>query len=315
KKNHLPKLRPATCRDYEALIDDVILPAFKNVKVAEITNADVDSLHRKITRQGTGRGKGAPYRANRTVALLSKMFSYSIKPLGWRADNPAKGIERNAESMRKRYLSSDELGALINALAAYKDKQAANIVRLLILTGARRGEVLGARWPDFDLKAGVWTKPGATTKQKTDHIVPLSEEAVELVKAIRKAAGRDDEYLFPGRIEGHRVEIKHAWKELCVAAGIVTRTKAKSAKGEPITIIKPSARLHDLRHSYASYLASSGASLPLIGALLGHTQPATTARYAHLLDDAQRAATNQAAEFIKAARKPGAQIIPIEEGR
>jgi integrase len=127
------------------------------LKVQDVTFADVDRLHRSITR------KGSPYAANRAVALLSKMFSLAVR-WGMRSgDNPAKGVERNIEYTRRRYLSSEELVRLTSALAGYPDKQIADIVRLLLLTGARRGEVLAMRWADIDLTAGLWSKPPSST--------------------------------------------------------------------------------------------------------------------------------------------------------
>lgn len=274
KEEHLPKKRPATVRMYTALVDGEILPAMRNLKVADVTFSDVDGLHRKITK------RGAAYQANRAVAVLSKMFSLAIR-WGWRLDNPARGIERNQETKRRRYLSAEELGRLTEALAKHEDRQAVDIIRLLLLTGARRGEVQSMRWENLDLVAGVWTKPGATTKQTTEHRVPLSEAARQLLANLRAEADDDTEFVFPGRGgEAHRVELKGDWATLCRNAKI---------KG---------ARLHDLRHTYASILASSGLSLPIIGALLGHTQPATTARYAHLFDDPLRSATERAGAVL-----------------
>lgn len=281
KETHFPKIRPVTQRDYGALIDNDILPAMRHLKVAAVTFTDCDDLHRKITK------RGATYRANRAAAVLSKMFSLAIR-WGWRSDNPAKGIERNQETKRHRYLSGDELGRLTEALASHPDKQAADIIRLLLLTGARRGEVLGARWDQLDLEAGVWTKPGSTTKQKTEHRVPLSAPARQLLADLYRDGA---EYVFPGRIGGHRVEIKSDWKALCKAAKI---------KG---------ARLHDLRHTYASVLASAGLSLPVIGALLGHSQPATTARYSHLFDDPLRAATERVGAIVTGGKS--ADVVTI----
>lgn len=308
KTDHLPTKRASTQRDYEAIVDDLILPALKHRKVAEVTHSEIDALHRKISKEGL-RGRPAPFRANRVVAVLSKMFSLAIR-WGWRPDNPAKGVARNQEDKRERYLSRDELDGFIKALATHKDQQGANIVRLLLLTGARKSEVLAARWADLDLTAGVWTKPGATTKQKTVHRVPLSAPARQMLVDLKAAAKDGAEYVFPGRSSGHREEIKRTWHELCLAAGVVIAKPAKDAKGRDTVVLKHSARIHDLRHSYASYLASAGVSLPVIGALLGHTQPATTARYAHLLDDPLRRATERAADFVMPApAKAGAEII------
>jgi integrase len=302
KEEHVAKKRPSTRRDYEGMIDNYVLPALKHYKVAEITFAEIDGLHRRVSTR-------APYRANRMVAMLSKMFNLSIR-WGWRADNPAKGIERNPEQKRRRYLSASELARLAKALDEHEDKQAANIVRLLLLTGARRGEVQAMRWDQLDLDKGVWTKPGATTKQKTDHIVPLSDAAKQLLVALHNKADDDAEYVFPGRgKDAHRVEIKDNWTDLCTAAEITTTKTAKDENGKERTIVAPSARLHDLRHTYASVLASAGLSLPVIGALLGNTQPATTHRYAHLFDDPLRAATERAAAIVTG--KPSAEVVEL----
>src|SRR5690606_16033298 len=103
----------------------------------------------------------------------------------WRLDNPCKGVERNQEEKRHRYLSKAELAKLTTALAEHKDQQACNIIRLLLLTGARRGEVQAVKWEQLDITNGVWTKPGSTTKQKILHRVPLSTPARQLLSDLR----------------------------------------------------------------------------------------------------------------------------------
>jgi len=269
------------------MIDKIILPAMKSLKVAEVSYTDVDALHRKITKR-------APYRANRVVSLLSKMFALSIR---WkmRTDNPCKGIERNQEPSRERYLKPDELERLIAALDAYEDQQAANIIRLLLLTGARRGEVLSMTWAQLEETPGEWVKPGATTKRKTVHRVPLSPPAQELLANLRGDADADAVYVFPGPGKfGHRSEIKKNWAAVCKAAGI---------KG---------ARPHDLRHTYASLAASGpGASLLIIGGLLGHSQAQTTKRYAHLFNDPLRNATESVGAIVSG--KPVAQVHELKK--
>jgi integrase len=276
---HLQKKRASTQTTYRAIIANDILPTLKTVKVADVTFEDVDALHTKIT------ARGAPYRANRVLAVLSKMFALAIR-WKWRSDNPVRGVERNQEQKRRRYLRPHELMRLVAVLASHRDQQAADIIHLLLLTGARSGEVRTARWVDIDLEQGVWTKPGATTKQKTEHRIPLSSPARELLLARRKRASDGSGYVFPGRSgEGCRGDINHAWSRICVAAEITD------------------ARIHDLRHTFASVLASEGMSLPVIGELLGHTQPVTTARYAHLFDDRLRAATELAGTILNSAAR------------
>ena len=280
--DYLPRKRASTQASYRQQLEQEIRPALGRLKVAKVSFADVDAMHRAISKR-------APYRANRCIALLSRVFSLAIR-WGLRSDNPCKGIERNQEHKRRRYLSADELGRLTQALSEHADQEAANAVRLLLLTGARRGEVLAARWNDFDLTAGTWAKPGATTKQKTEHSVPLNEAARRLLLEMRES-GNGSDWVFP-KGEGHCTDIQHDWVALCRAAQI---------RG---------ARLHDLRHTYASVLVSAGLSLPIIGALLGHTTAATTHRYAHLFDDPLRAATERASAII--AGKPSAAIVPLK---
>ena len=281
-EEYFPKLRPATARDYGIAIRKYIKPALGRHKVASVSHSAIAALHHRVTTS-------ASYQANRTVALLSRMFNLSIR-WGWRSDNPAKGIERNQETKRHRYLSSDELAGLTTAFAEHPDHQAVNIFRLLLLTGARRGEVLAAKWGDLDLTTGAWTKPGATTKQKTLHRVPLSAPARQLLTDLHRDRG-ESEFVFPGRLNGHRVEVKGDWAAICRAAKI------------------KNLRIHDLRHSYASQLVSAGFSLPIIGALLGHTQPATTHRYAHLQDDPLRVATERVGAIIAGGNT--AEVVPL----
>jgi integrase len=280
----IPRKRPLTQRDYRRHIAVAIRPALGRMKVASVTFADIDALHRKLSAR-------APVQANRLVALLSVMFSMAVK---WqmRSDNPCKGIERNQENKRQRYLTGPELVRVTAALANMRDRGAANAIKLMLLTGARRGETLAARWRDIDLEAGVWLKPGATTKQKTTHRVPLSEAACQLLAEMRQQAGVDAEWLFPApQKAGPRTAIQEAWQELRKAAAI------------------PDVRAHDLRHSYASILASQGLSISIVGSLLGHAAAATTFRYSHLWDDAQRRATEIASAVI--VGKASADIVPL----
>jgi integrase len=281
---YLPRKRPSTQKSYRQQIAAEIRPALGRLKVAEVTFADIDFVHLTISKR-------APWRANRVIALLSRMFSMAIR-WRWRVDNPCKGIERNDEPKRRRYLSADELARLIGALDSYTDGQSADIIRLLLLTGARRGEVLHARWADFDLAAGIWRKPGAATKQRIEHQVPLSDAALQLLTKVRQRVPQGVEWVFPSADGLARRDVKDAWASLCRAAAI------------------QGARVHDLRHTYASVLASAGLSLPIIGQLLGHSTPITTARYTHLFEDPLRAATERASAIITG--KPSADVVPLK---
>jgi integrase len=162
-------------------------------------------------------------------------------------------------------------------LATHPNRRVANAVRLQLLTGARIGEVLAARWADVDLERGVRTKPSRHTKQKRTEHVPLSAPALVLLADWRAASPPDGTYLFPGDAPGKPLQdIKNFWRGVVKAAAL------------------PGYRLHDNRHTHASHLVSSGLSLEIVGRLLGHTNPLTTKRYAHLANDPLRAAADQA---------------------
>lgn len=269
-EEHLPKKRPSSQRNDRHMLNALILPPLRRLKVADVAYADIDALHRAL--------KKTPYRANRVVALLSKMFNLAIR---WemRSDNPAKGIERFPEPKRERYLSGEERVRLLNAMSEHSaqstiNHQTVQAFRLAMLTGARIGEVLGAAWDQLDLAKAVWTKPSAITKQKTTHRVVLNAPTVALLTELQNTS--KSPYLFPSPTgAGPQTDYKKAWAKIRDTADL------------------PGLRVHDLRHNFASEGASAGLSLPMIGALLGHTNPATTARYAHLMDDPLREATER----------------------
>lgn len=284
-----PKKRLKSVKGDEQLIRLYIKPKLGARKTSAIGRRELDNLHQSL--------KAYPYQANRLLALLSKMFSLAVA-WSWRLDNPAKGIGRFAEGRRDRWLSTDELGSLSKALQTYPDERVRNALKLLILTGARRGEVLSATWDQFDLERAVWTKPSHHTKQnKTEH-VPLSGAARLLVSEMRaklvktlgdEAKLKDFPFPFPGDKAGKPLkELNGAWQKICATAGL------------------EDVRMHDLRHTYASHLVSGGHSLPLVGRLLGHTQASTTQRYAHLADDPLRKATEEFGTIFQnaAKRKP-----------
>jgi len=249
------------------MLNNIILPRLGGRKVAEVSRRDIEPLLLSL--------KATPYRSNRVRALLSKMFSLA-EAWEWRTDHPVKTIGKFQEQKRDRWLKDGELARLFSVLEAHPNERAANAIRLLLLTGARRGEVLSATWDQFELERGVWTKPAHTTKQKRAEHVPLSAQALALLITIKQSTESESPYVFPGKKPGKPLsDIKRFWKVACEQAGL------------------ENVRLHDLRHTFASHLVSSGMSLAIVGRLLGHTQPQTTHRYAHLADDPLRAATDR----------------------
>jgi integrase len=291
QEEHLVTLRPGTREDYVRMIRSHVLPHLgESKKAADVVFDDISALHRKITKAGH------PYRANRTVTLLSKAFSLAVH-WGWREGNPCKGVKRNTEHNRERYLSGDELARLTEALAE-ADRDVADVIRLLLLTGARRGEVLSMKWNDLDLTAGAWSKPPTSTKQNKRHTVPLSAPARQILAERLSKAADGEPYVFPGAgRRGHTVNVWRQWQRVLKAARI------------------EGLRLHDLRHQFASELVSSGASLPLIGSLLGHRNVQTTSRYAHLYRDVQVAAVERVGAAVMGAGKPKVEPTPLRRGR
>lgn len=247
------------------------------------------------------------------------MLSLAIK-WGLRSDNPARGVEREPEESRQRYLAPAEIVRLGEALDKHKQRASCNALKLLLLTGARRGETLTATWAQFDLENGVWTKPGAATKQGRMHSVPISDAAVKLLTDIKDKSDPRCPYVFPGPDGRALTNIKLTWLAVCRMAGLAVQVEKRAGgktaigkNGKPVMEWKATARIHDLRHTYASILASNGLSLPIIGALLGHTQAATTHIYAHLAQDPLRAATQGAAAFIANAGKPSAEVVLLDK--
>ena len=276
---HAPRKRPSSQRADRSMLRRHVDPAIGDLRVRAVRRRDIEKLHRSL--------EATPYQANRVLALCSKLFACAVA-WEYRLDNPCRGIERYPEPARKRYLTLAELERLAEALDAHEYEDAVNVVRLCLLTGARSGEVMAARWDEFDIEAGSWTKPSAHTKQKTEHQVPLSAPARQLLAELPERGP----HLFPGPgRDGHLTTIKRSWDSIRGAAGL------------------SDVRLHDLRHTYASILASGGASLLQIGRLLGHTQPGTTARYSHLYDDPLRAAAERVGAVVTGQRP--AEVVDV----
>ncbi|WP_041041178.1 tyrosine-type recombinase/integrase [Paramagnetospirillum magnetotacticum] len=342
-RDHAPKKR--TGEHDRQTLDRHILRRFGGQKVADITHRQVEIYHRD-------RSQDAPTQANREIALLSKMFALAIK-WGYRPDNPAKGIERNPENKRERYLSTEEISHLLDAMNKHTvaaSRHCANLIRFLLLTGARRGETMSATWDQVDLETGVWIKPSSHTKQKKTHRVPLSAPALALLVDMKakadaeakKANEEPSKFLFPGRGKDHITSPKKYWEMIRERATVsLWASKPETTAGKLVAELTiddlPEHRkvvawaqikgvelpagitdvnVHDLRHSYASILASSGLSLPIIGQLLGHTQTQTTARYAHLFDDPLREATNRVGSLLDGlASGRSAEVTQLKGGR
>lgn len=257
--------KPASLRNDVRMIEMKLRPAFGAKRVRSVTRQEIRAFHAGL--------EGTPYEANRLLALLSKIFSFAADELEWiaRGDHPVKGIRRFEERKRKRYLSQAEFARLGDALARAEagdlgravSPYAVAMLRLLILTGARLGEILTLRWSEVNFERACLELSDSKTGEKDVYLPP---PALQVLREIPRHDGNP--HVIVGRKPGtHLVNIKDTW--------IAVR---KAADLEDV-------RLHDLRHSFASFGARAGMSLPLIGALLGHRETTTTARYAHLSAD------------------------------
>jgi integrase len=273
--------KPRTAEEYQRAVDQYITPTLGRHRVADLTRADVAALHHKY--------RDRPYQANRSVAVLSKMLNLA-DTWGLRTDgiNPCRHVKKFKEVKRERYLTADELRRLGTVLSeAQADGSESPFVLaaigLLILTGARLREILTLRWEHVDFQNGVLRLPDSKTGAKP---IYLSDPALHLLRNVPRL--QNNPHVIPGKNAGARlINLQKPWRRLRAKAGL------------------NDARIHDLRHSFASVAAGRGMSLPVIGKLLGHTQASTTQRYAHLAIDPVRAA----ADAI------GAEIVTVMNGK
>ena len=299
-----PKKKARSAADDRTTFDRDIKPVLGQVRVPDLTAEQVGRLHRQIT------ARPAPILANRALALLSTMLNlaerWGLRPVN---SNPCRHIEKNRERKTHRFLSGEQLTALGKALAAAEraPKESEEhvtpvmlaAIRLLVFTGMRRGEVMNLKWEDVNLEAGVLDLGDSKTGRK---LVTLNAPAVQLLDGLAKARRDGEQYVFPGRSPGKPlVGLPKVWRDLRKRAGL------------------EAVRLHDLRHSYASTAAGLGASLPVIGALLGHTVPATTQRYAGLADDPRRQAAEavgkRLASLLAAPAEAESPVVPLRGRR
>lgn len=298
----VPRKRPKSVHEDRLMLNRIVLPKLGRLRVSAVGRRDVEAVHTSL--------RTTPVQANRVLALVSKMFSWAMDS-GLRADNPARGVKRFHEERRENWLSREQLQALATALDEYPDQNAADALRLLIVTGSRPQEVLTAEWSMFDLARTLWTKPSHHTKQKKTERVPLSDAAMGILRRMAESRKAGDVHLFPGKQDGRaRTTLKNAWKQVCRAAGLATMRQVMGKRGNMLMRWRPTVRLYDLRHSFASHLVSRGASLYLVGRLLGHTQPSTSARYAHASDRALRDITNGFPDVLGDRKKPPASGKP-----
>jgi integrase len=294
------KRRATTKAHYVDVLKRLVLPTLGKHKAKDVTRAELARIH--VANAPT------PFQANRILAIVGSMYSYGARHgLVPEGVNPARGIERFREQPRERLLSASELERLGAAIRQAETsgvpwaidqsrktkhlpklkretvigEHAAAALRLLIFTGARLREILHLKWEHVDLERGLLLLPESKTGKKT---IVLNAPAVAVLSGLTRVGS----YVIAGDTAGTdhekpRADLKRPW------AAVAGQAELKGV------------RLHDLRHNFAAFGAGGGMGLPIIGRLLGHSQPQTTARYAHLDADPLRKAADTIGATIAAA--------------
>ncbi|MEY4642152.1 MAG: hypothetical protein RLZZ227_2146 [Pseudomonadota bacterium] len=257
------------------MLKNHLLPAFGNKQLNAILRTDVQLLHTTTRLRGA-----APSSANRLLILTRYIFNLALR---WEVPgltvNPCKAIPLLQENnKRERFLSAPEVRSLIHEVRSSPYAMLQFIVSMLILTGARKREVLDARWSDFDLDRRLWRIP--ISKSGKSRHVPLSEAAAKLLHDL--SHNKSSEWVFANPDTGTPfVSIYYSWNTCRLRANL------------------PDIRMHDLRHSFASMLVNAGRTLYEVQQILGHRNVRTTERYAHLSPSTLRDAANAAARSFE----------------
>ncbi len=275
------RCKPSTMAAHAWLLNKFILPHFGARRIKEVTIEDVAHLHQKL--------RDTPYNANRVLGLLRAMFNraeeWGLLPQN---TNPAAPIRPFTEFKRQRFLDAAEFERLFAAIAELEEYKVigtyqAAAIRLLALTGCRLGEILELEWARVDVGRRQLLIERHKTDRRGAKVIPLNAAAAGVLEGGARIDGNP--YVIVGKDGlGHLVNLQKPWGRVLKHAEL------------------PGVRIHDLRHSFASFAVSAGLSLPLIGGLLGHGSPQSTARYAHLAADPLRAATERVAELIPVSR-------------
>lgn len=272
-----------------------IKPLLGRKKLRSVGRADVSryladvaggktALDERTRKYGRAIVTGGKVAANRSLATLSAVMGFAVER-GYRADNPVNGVKKFKEQKRTRFLSNDEIARLGDALCEAEsdgvNPHAIAAIRLLLLTGCRKNEVLALTWDEVDFEGGFLRLKDSKTGAKA---VYLSAPAKSVLAALPKQT--ENPYVICGEMHGrHLVNLQKVWDAVRAKAGL------------------QDVRLHDLRHSFASMAARSGESLLVIGKVLGHATASATGRYVHLSDDPVRAAAENTSAAIAAAMR------------
>ena len=272
EKYYLPhaRARKRSWKTEAGILRRHVLPVYSGVKLEAITRFRLSRWLEGLQDKGL-----SPTTCNRALFLVKYIFNCARR-WGFLGESPARDVSALPErEFQERYLSAEEARRLLEVLDEEKVQQAAHAVKLLLFTGARKSEILAARWQNVDMVRRILTVP-LSKSGKARHI-PLSDAAMQVLEEIP----RTSEWLFPSsRTGSHLSTIYAAWDSVRERAGLMD------------------VRLHDLRHSFASFLVNSGCSLYEVQKILGHQNPKVTTRYAHLAQDSLLRAANIVGEKL-----------------
>jgi integrase len=327
------KIRKRTWREDDSKYELYLKPLAAK-KLSAIDRADIAAVHSAVTRQAK------PVTANRVLALVSSVFGWAVKVGLWNA-NPAKGIPRNQERSRDRFLQADELPRFFVALADEPNDTIRDYFLLSLLTGARRANVLAMKWTELDFDRAEWRIP--RTKNDDPQTIPLTVEAVAILAERRQ--GSTSPHVFPGHgRNGHLVEPKGGWHRIFdrdelrrlapmiakaggrfvdrpedgLAANLErARQAAKKLRLDTDNVRMTNLRIHDLRRTLGSWQTRTGASLSIIGKSLSHKSVQTTAIYSRLDIDPVRESVERAtsAMLVAAGIKKEAPVQELKGKR
>jgi len=332
------KPRKRTWEDDEQRYQQYLEKPLGSKKLSSITRQSIALIHADITKAGH------PVVANRVLALISTIFGRTLE-WGLVENNPARGIRRNPERSRDRFLQSNELPRFFAALAEEPNSTVRDYFLVSLLTGARRSNVLAMRWADINLDEGIWHIP--ETKNGTPHNVTLSPEALAILNSRRQAANKDATYVFPSHGKtGHLMEPHKGWLRIfdrdeltqiidrlesegrqladanaparsnlmpeSIEAKLARARRLAKQSGINIDDLRiQNLRIHDLRRTLGSWQAKTGASMAIIGKSLNHKSQQTTAIYARLdLDPVRQSVNTATAAMLDAA---GVRMRPPQQ--
>lgn len=282
--------KPSTLATDKGRINRHIKPLLGSLKASEVSSDDVHKfMHdiisgktatdQKTKSRGRARVTGGKGTASRTVGLLGGIFSFAIQK-GLRPDNPVRLVKKPKDQKRERFLSDEELKLLFKFLnepvGVALNPNVVPALKLLLLTGCRKSEILELKWNYIDFKNSYLRLPDSKTGEKK---VPLNDYSIQTLEKLPHVKG--NQYVFASSNDDHYKGLQKGWQKV--------RTHLNMED----------VRIHDLRHSFATMLASQGASLLLIGKMLGHSDPKTTQIYAHLVDKEALAATQTVSDSLQ----------------